>query len=414
MASTSLDAAMLSVRAGARVVPSPYCATPDTLLRGLARRAESVPGLVLDTGLLLGGHPYADAVRAGALRCRSWHLAGPARRLAAEGLVDYVACRASDVPALVGAGVDVALVRVSPPDSDGRCGLGPSGSYGRALVAGAALVIGEVDEAFPRTCGPETTVHVSQIDHLVESDTPTPTYGPSRTGPETARIVRTVLDLLPLGAAVQVGIGAVPEAVAGELAASGERDLRLVGLGVDSMVAALRTPGVRLEVAELMGTAALFAAADGNPAVRLLPSRTVHDARWLGGIPRLVSVCSALQVDLSGQVASEAVDGVPLSGIGGSADFSDGARLSPGGLRIVALPATTPAGASRISAALGPGTPVTIPRHGVDVVVTEFGAAVLAGRSLRERAEALVAIAHPDHRGALAGPGRGARRADPA
>lgn len=402
---TPVDAAMRSVGPGARVVPTPYCGTPDTLLSGLARRAAAVPGVVLETGLLFGTHPYADAVRAGALRCRSWHVAGPARRLAADGLVDYLPCRASDVTPMIATGVDVALLRVSPPDAAGHCSFGPSGSYGRVLVEGAAVVIAEVDERFPRTCGPATTVHVSEIDHLVDSDSATPTYGPSRTGPETGRIVGRVLDLLPLDAALQLGIGAVPEAVAAELVASGTRGLHFVGLGCDTMVPALTAPGsgVRVQAAELLGTAELFDAAHADPAVQLMASSRIHSAAWLATLPRLVSVNSALQVDLSGQVASEAVDGVLLAGVGGSADFVDGAHLSPGGLRIVALPSTTTAGASRIVAGLGPRTPVTVPRHGVDVVVTEFGAAVLRGRSVRERAAALLEITHPAHRDAVAG-----------
>ncbi|MDN5748900.1 MAG: hypothetical protein L0H64_10370 [Pseudonocardia sp.] len=213
------------------------------------------------------------------------------RRLAAEGLVSSVPCRAGDVPSLVACAADVALLRVCPPDRHGNVSLGPSASYGRALIEGAAVVIGEVDESLPRTTGDDVTVHRSHFDHLVAST-----------------------------------------------------------LAV-----------------ELMGTERLFAVADGNPGISMVSSRRIHNPAWLARLPRFVSVCSALQVDLSGQVASESVGGVQVAGIGGSA--LDG--------------------------------PVTLARHAVDAVVTEFGVAHLTGRSVGERAEALTAIARPEHRAAL-------------
>jgi 4-hydroxybutyrate CoA-transferase len=394
--------ALAAIGAGARIVATPYCATPQTLLAGLAERAVAVPGLVLEAGMLLGSHPYAEAVRAGRLGCRSWHLAGPARRLAAEGLVDYLPVRAGDVPDLVSRGVDVALVRVGPPDAAGHCSLGPSASYGRDLIRGSALVLAEVDEGFPLTTGVDVTVHVSQLDHLVDADTPTPVYRPIGPGPQARRIAETVVALLPTGAVVQLGIGVVPEAVAAVLATAGRSGLRFVGMAGAAM-AELLGSAAEIDAVEVMGGPELFAAVAGNPRVRMASSRRIHNPAWLAGLPRLVSVCSALQVDLTGQVASESVDGRLLAGIGGSVDFVDGAHRSAGGMRIVALPATTSGGASRIVSQLAAGTPVTLPRHGVDLVVTEFGVARLAGRSLRERAEALIAVADPVHRPALAG-----------
>ncbi|WP_219413727.1 acetyl-CoA hydrolase/transferase family protein [Pseudonocardia nigra] len=397
MPRVSAAAALRSVRAGARVVATSYCATPDTLLRALAERTREVPGVTLGAGMLLGGHPYADAVRAGRLALRNWHVAGAGRKLMADGLAEYVPCRAGDLPALLARqGVDVALLRVSPPDARGFCSLGPSASYGRALVDTAQVVVAEVDEGLPRTCGEDVAVHVYEVDHLVETDSPTPVYRRAPVTRESARIADLVLGLLPEDATLQLGIGAVPEAVADALADAGAVRQRFVGLACDAMIEMVTGPrGASVTTVELMGGPKLFAACAGNPRVRMASSARVHDPRWLADLPRLVSVCSALQVDLTGQVASESVGGAPVAGIGGSADFFDGAHFSTGGLRVVALPATTAKNRSRIVARLDPGTPVTLPRHAVDVVVTEHGTAVLTGRSVRERAEALLGVVAP-------------------
>jgi acyl-CoA hydrolase len=182
-----------------------------------------------------------------------------------------------------------------------------------------------------------------------------------------------------------------------------------VGLVSDAMAGMLdrRATGVAVE---LLGGAQLFEACAGNPAVTMASSARVHDPQWLATLPRLVSICSALSVDLAGQVASESVGGRPLAGIGGSADFFEGAHLSPGGVRIVALPATGPGGTSRIVGRLGGDTPVTLPRHSVDVVVTEYGAAPLSGRTEGERAEALLRITAPDQRREVAAASEETRR----
>ncbi len=401
---TPVHRALDQVRPGARIVASPYCATPETLLRELGTHAQRVGGLTLAAGLLFGTHPYIDAAYSGDLSVRSWHVGGPARRLARDGLVDYVPCRAGDVGGTFHGGVDVVLVRVGPPDRHGNCSLGPSLSYTRAAIDNAALVIAEVDETFPRTCGTATSIPRSGIDVLVETDTPTCTYATATPTAESARIADLVLDLLPLGATLQVGIGTVSEAVAAALDPSDLRGMQLVGLANDAM-AALLEPGrasVRITAVELMGTERLFRAAHDNPAVQMEPSAHVHDPAWLATLPRLVSVCSALQVDLTGQVASEAIEDTLVAGIGGSADFFEGAHLSESGLRIVALPSTTTRGASRIVRRLGASTPVTLPRHSVDAVVTEYGVAWLRGRTLRERGDALMGVAAPEHHRQLA------------
>ena len=398
------------VEPGASVVAAACCGTPETLLRALARRSQSAPGITLTAGLLLGSHPYVDAVTDGHLRFRTFHVTNAVRTLVADGTVAYVPARASDMPVYLKDAVDVMLIRVSPPDRSGYASLGPSGSYTRAGMAAAKVVLAEVDESLPRTWG-DTAVHVSEIDGLVDADAPTCTYESAPINEVSERIAAAAVGLLPKDPTVQLGIGSIPEAVAAGLAEAGLGRLRMVGMACDRFVNLFETgalarrdvvPDPAVASVELMGTRTLFDYADDNPAITVIPSTRCHDPRWLGTLPRFVSINTAVEIDLTGQVGSEMIGGRTVAAIGGSFDFFEGAHWSAGGLRIIALQSTTPDGRiSKIVPQLAAGTAVTIPRHSVDAVVTEHGVARLAGLSLAERAEALIAIAAPDHRDAL-------------
>lgn len=400
---------MREVVQGARVVATPGCSTPETLLRELGAHSATRPGITLSAGILLGDLPFLPAVVSGQLAMRSWHVTGPMRSALEQGRIGYVPLRASDVPSHVAAATDVLLMRVSPPDGRGYCSFGPSGSYTRAALDAASLVIAEVDGALPRTRG-DTTVHVSEIDHLVEADTPTCLYHGAPPTPVSDRIAAHVVELLPRDPTLQFGIGAVPEAVTAALAGADLGRISVVGMGSDRLVplferGLLTWVGAEPPVVavELLGTPDLFELADDNPAVEVVSSTRCHDPRWLATRPRLVSVNSAVAIDLGGQVASDAAGQRVISGVGGSFDFFEGAQWSPGGLRVLALTSMTADGRhSRVVADLGPGASVTIPRHSVDVVVTEHGVARLAGRSLAERADALIAVADPSVRDSLA------------
>ncbi|WP_258006677.1 acetyl-CoA hydrolase/transferase family protein [Arthrobacter sp. AFG20] len=395
---------MQAIPSGASLVASSYCSTPTTLLNRLGAVADKSAGLSLSAGLLLGDLAFLDAVRRGDLQFRTWHASGPVRALATSGQVGYLPARASSVSALVGRDTDVALIRVSPPDSRGRCSLGPSASYTKTLVESARIVIAEVDPDFPVPQGDDTWVSTDQIDYFMDSDTPMAEYPSSDPSSAVREIARHVVGLIPAGAHVQLGIGAVAEAVASELARSGPGGLRMIGLGCDQMTDLMASGQLisdgrpSIIAAELLGSEKIFSAAGDHPGIWLASSKTIHNPVWLASLPRLISVCSALAVDLSGQVASETMDGKVLAGIGGSADFFDGAGLSPGGVRIVALPSVTAKGISRIASSFGAGTAVTMPRHSVDVVITEHGVATLTGLSTVERALALANIAAPEHR----------------
>jgi 4-hydroxybutyrate CoA-transferase len=400
------DHALGQVPPGSRVLATPSCATPTTLLSALGVASAAIPKLSLMGGLMLGEQSFLDSVEAGTLAYRTWHVAPEQRKLVRRGLVDYIPMRAIDIPMWLPGCFEVLLVRVSPPDERGWCSLGPSASWTRVALDAATMVIAEVDPDFPVTFG-DTGVHVDEIDHLVDSATATPQYRSAATTQISDAIARHVLGLLPIDPCVQLGIGAVPETVAASLGEADLGQIRIVGMGCDAMVDLIdRSPTGRrpvLQSVELMGTEVLMSAAHRNPRIEMIPSTQCHDPRWLASLDRLVSVNSAVEIDLGGQVASETIGGNVIAGIGGSFDFFEGAHLAAGGRRVVALQSTTPDGSiSKIVPSLATGTPVTLPRHTVDFVVTEHGIARLAGRSLRERAEALIQVAAPAFRDELA------------
>ncbi|HWL79158.1 acetyl-CoA hydrolase/transferase family protein [Microbacterium sp.] len=400
------ESAFDGVPAGATVVANNCCGTPLTLLAGLADHAIRVGDLELRAGILLGDPPLEEAIRAGALKVRSWHIHGSLRRLMREGLIDYTPVRLSAVPATVIAGVDIALVRVSPPDADGFCSLGPSTTFARAAIDAAGLVLAEVADDVPRTRG-DSAVHVSRIDRFIRSEHAMPGHPAAEPDEASRAVARHVLSVLPAQATVQLGIGAVPETLAQDLASrAADMGLGLIGLVSESMVplveAIAAAAGGPVQAVELMGGPALMAWAADNPIVEMRSSRRVHDPVSLSALPAFVSVNGAVAVDLRGQVVSESVKGAVIAGVGGGPDFAEGAYLSERGLRVIALRSTTRDGSSCIVARHDPRDAIAAPHHGVDVVVTEHGVAHLRGRTVRERAEALIAIAAPEHRDALA------------
>jgi acyl-CoA hydrolase len=395
---------------GAHLVASPGCGAPTTLLHAVNKEA---PGRdwTLSSGLLLGDYPFLDAVRCGNLRYRTWHVMAPVSELVADGVAGFVPARASRVAALLGAhGVDVALVRVTPPDRHGYCSLGPSAGYGIDALRLASVRIGEVDPELPWTFG-DTTVHGSLFDALVDSADETPCYASAKPSSVSGQIAAFIVELLPKHPTLQIGIGAIPEAVVGSLAEADLGEVRFAGMATDEMVDLFERGVIPVDgdapaivSPELMGSPRLMRFADRNPALGVYPSSMAHNAVVLARAPRFVSINTAIEVDLSGQVNSEVLRGRQISGVGGSLDFIDAASHSAGGLRVIALPSATPDGSrSRIVNSVGT---VTIPRSMVDAVVTEYGVARLDGRTSAERADALIAIAHPDHRdrlGQLAG-----------
>ena len=401
------------LRAGMKVLLPCGSGDPSALLAEILRQADRLAPLTLMGGLRLDDHPFAAPAYAGKIRFATWHMSPRLAEAAARGDVDFVPARYFDTVSLFAAGgpwaPDAVLVHTAPPDRGGYLSLGVSVSYALSAARRAPLVIAQVNPRMPRTLG-NAFLHRSQVDVWAEVDHALLEYPPTPAGEIERRIAGHVAELIPDGATVQVGVGAIPQAVMEAL--GGKKDLGVHSLLVDHMLPLVRSgvitnarkrlhPG-RMDVGEIMGTAALFQWSHENPLVNMEPSDVVHDPQVVGGLGDFVSVNSALEVDLLGQVNAESVDGRQVTGIGGQFDFVLGAARAQGGRSIIALHATAAKGArSRIVDRLGSGARVTTPRYLADYVVTEHGVAALRGKSDAGRARELLHVADPAFRDLL-------------
>lgn len=402
---TVADVVERHVRPGDRVLLGTAAGAALTLQGELVAQRDRLAGLRVESGLQLGGYDFMAPVRDGAWSYATWHVMPAIRDDVANGTAAFHLRRGSAVaPAIAADPPDVFLAVVSPPDKHGFVSLGASVSYAMTACRTARTVVAEVNEEMPFVHG-DTRVLASRFAALVDAAQPLPEHVARPPAAEDVRIAQHVRGLLPDGATVQVGLGAVPEALVTLVGNDPPPGLRLYGMGIDQMVPVLGTLGTTPAFVggELLGSRGLYAFAHRNPLVEQHPAEVVLSVPHLASIPRFVSVNGALQVDLTGQVNSEWAGGRQVSGPGGSMDFVDAAALSDGGVSIVALRSTALAGTvSAIVRALPPGAPVTIPRHSVQVVVTEHGVADLRGLSLAARREALLAVADPGFRAELA------------
>ena len=405
----SVEAAIGRLQPGMRVLLPPGCGEPTALIDEVLRQAERLRPLTLMGGLHLSGHPFCASEHEGRLRWVTFHAMPGLREALARGQAEFVPLRYFDAPWAFGpAGpwaADAVLVQTAPPDAADQLSLGVSTSYPLPVARAAPLVIAEINQRMPRTRG-DSAITRDRIDACVEVDRPLVPYPSPRIGEVERQIAGHVAELVPDGATVQVGIGAVPEAIVAGLA--GHRDLGIHSALFDAMLPLLdrgvitgarnhRHPGC-LDLGEVMGTEPLFRWVHENPRVHMEPSTTIHDPRVVAGLEHFVSINSAIEIDLTGQVNAEALGERQVAGIGGQFDFVTGAALG-GGRSVIALPSTGRGGeVSRIVTRLGAGTPVTTPRHLVDWVVTELGRVELRGLSDGQRAHALIRLAHPRFR----------------
>ena len=405
--------AVASVADGHNVFVHGAAATPSVLLAALAERARDLTG-VTTVGLHLEGPaPHLAPDLAGHLRHRALFIGPNAREAVNEGRADYVPIFLSDIPHLFSSGtlaLDVALINVSPPDTHGFCSLSTSVDATLAAVQSARTVIAQLNPAMPRTLG-DSFVHVDQIDCAIEVDEPPHEHPLPVIGEIERRIGANVADLVPDRATLQLGIGAIP-AAAGE-ALRDKRDLGIhTELFTDTVVDLVESgalTGAAKEInrgkivsAFVLGTQRLYRFVHDNPMVEMRPVDYTNDTAVIRRFNRMVAVNSAIEVDLSGQVVADSIGRRLYSGVGGQMDFMRGAALAEEGRAIIALPSTAANGsASRIVASLREGAGVVTTRAHVRTVVTEWGVAELFGRSMAERAQALIAIAHPDFRDEL-------------
>lgn len=388
-----------------RVFIGTACAEPMVLIEAL--REAVVAGSPSGLSLLVSYTQRSTAALLSLPGCRlATVLPGPEMQKQLQtGLVDYLPGRLSHLPGWFRRGIvpiDVALVQVSPPDAEGYCSLGVSVDYTKAAIESASLVIAEVNPRMPRTMG-DTLVHWDQLDYAVAVD-----YRPSTVAaagpapPEAEAIGRQIAGLITDGATLQVGLGSIGDAVIASLIADGRTKIRLhTGMLSDASVELIQA-GLVEEPAiatMLLGSESLYRFADQNPRINLYPCDYTHNPSLLSTLPKLYAVNFALEVDLTGQVNAESIQGRQTSGVGGQADFVTGAKLNPEGMTIIALVSTARGGTvSRIRPCFDPATAVTTLREDVDYVVTEYGAAHLTGKTAAERCREMLRIAHPDLR----------------
>jgi 4-hydroxybutyrate CoA-transferase len=415
------DEAVSHIRSGMKVFLHGGCATPTPLVEALARRTD-LTDVTLYHLHTMGPAPFAAPEQAGRLRSVSLFTGPGVRSAVAEGRADFIPVFLSDIPALFSSGrirLDAALLQLTPPDAHGLCSLGVSVDAARAAADHAPLLIAELNARMPRTHG-NCFVPLSRVRACVRGDHPLHEHAAEPESEVEGRIGELVAGLVEDRSTLQLGIGAIPNAVASRL-----RDKRDLGIHtemfsdrvVDLIEAGAVTnrykavaPG-RSVTSFVIGTQRLYDHVDDNPLVEFHACDSTNDTALIRRNDRVVAINSALQVDLTGQVCADSIGHRIYSGIGGQMDFVRGAALSRDGKPVIALPSTARDGTlSRIVLELLPGSGVVTTRGHVHWVVTEHGAVNLAGRTLAERGADLVSIAHPDFRAELRAGLAGLRR----
>ena len=407
------DAAMLFIKSGMRVYIQPGCAEPETLVEALIRRAPEVRDVEIVHMMTMGGAPYVAPEMAGHFRHNAVFIGANVRDAINEGRADYTPIYLSEIEELFENGampIDVALIEVSPPDSHGFCSFGVGVDTTLTAAKCARYLVAQVNDHMPRTYG-DSFIHVSEIDAVVESSRPLCELKKPEITHMHAAIARNVAGLIEDGAVLQTGIGGIPDAVLPLL--MDRKDLgvhsELVSEGVIPLIEAGVITGARknfkprkIIVGFALGTKKLFEFVDNNPVFEFHPTAYTNDPALIARNDNMVAINSALQIDLTGQVCSDSIGNQFYSGIGGQVDFLRGASRSKGGKPIIAISSTAKNGTiSRIVPMLSPGAGVVTSRGLVRYVVTEHGVAYLHGKSIRERAKALIEIAHPRFRDEL-------------
>jgi 4-hydroxybutyrate CoA-transferase len=399
--------AVTSVRSGDRVWIQPSCGTPQPLIDALVARAPELIDVELVHMKTLGDAEYTKPEFAGHFRHRGLFLGENVREAVAQGRADYTPIFLSEIEALFESGelpLDVVLMQVSPPDAHGFVSLSTTVDCTMTASRTAKTVIAEVNDRAPRTHG-DTSIHVSQISIFVETSRPLLELHTEPSSAIHMEVARNVASLIPDGATLQPGIGGISEAVLRclfdkhdlgihtEMCPDGVVDLMEAGVINGARKSLHRGKAV---AAFVLGTQRLFDYIHENPSFEFRSISYTNDPFVVAQNDRMVAINSALQIDLTGQVCADSLGTRPYSGCGGQLDFIRGAARSRGGVPIIALPSTACRGAvSRIVPVLEPGAGVVTSRADVHYVVTEHGIAYLHGKTLRERAEALIAISAP-------------------
>jgi acetyl-CoA hydrolase len=394
------------IKSGMRIFLTGNCSVPQKVLSALVEYAPELQDVEICQALTVGPADYVDPNMAGHLRVNTMFISSNIRKAVQEGRSDFTPVLLSEFPLLFKNGylpIDVALIHVSPPDEHGFCSLGIEVGLTKSAAESAKIVIAEVNQKMPRTLG-DSFIHVSRLHHVIPVDYALPELVKENGKSEVIeQIAGHIAELIPNGATMQLGIGAIPDAVLNflfnkkdlgihtELFSDGVIDL--VEAGVLTNARKTLHPG-KIIAGFIIGSSRLYDWVDDNPIIELHPTEYVNDPFVIAQNERMVAVNSAIEVDLTGQVCADSIGPKLYSGVGGQLDFIYGASRSKGGVPIIALPSTAK-NFSRIVPTLKPGAGVVTSRNHVRYVVTEYGVADLYGKTIRQRAKALINIAHP-------------------
>ena len=408
------DEAVKVIKSGDRVIVAHGGGAPRSVIKAMVARAPELKDVEVAHMLTLDECLYARPEYEGSFRVNAL-FAGPTTREAlATGRGDHTPVFFKDIPALFRPGgtlpVDVALISTTEPDADGYVNLGVAVDYTKEAAKQGKAVVAEVNPHMPHVMG-DSRMHVSDIDYFVPTNQPLVELAPTKTGPVEQNIGRHIASLVKDGSCLQLGIGAIPDAVLEFL--GDKKDLGIHTELVSDGVMGLVERGVitcarknyktgKIIITFAMGTAKFYKWLDNNPMIESAPVDVTNDPYLIAKNDNFISINSCLSVDMLGQVASDTIGPRQYSGIGGQVDFIRGAAMSKGGFSILAMPSTASKGTvSRICTTLEKGSAVTTSRCDVDYVVTEHGIAALKGKTVRQRADALINIAAPEFRDAL-------------
>ncbi|MEM2943659.1 MAG: GNAT family N-acetyltransferase [Methanomassiliicoccales archaeon] len=408
----SASEAVECIERGERIFIGTGCGEPQTLLKALIERADHLADNEFIQTISLGLTPYQEERFTDKFRLNAFFIGPNVRNAVNEGRSDYTPIYLSEIPRLLESGripIDVALIQVSPPDEHGYCSLGVSVDITKSAAEHADRIVAQINSYMPRVLG-DSFIHISDIDYIVEANEPLLEWRADDGGTpeEIDRIGKFVAELVENGATIQTGYGSIPDAVLRHL-----RDKKDLGVhtemfsdGIIDLVESGVITGKKKTIHKgkivasfCMGTRRLYDFIDNNPVIEFHPSNYTNDPCLIGKHEKMVAINSALEVDLTGQVCADQLGYMFYSGLGGQVDFMRGAARSKGGKPIIALPSTAQNGrVSRIVPRLSEGAGVTTTRGDVHYVVTEYGVAELHGKSIMQRALALINIAHPKFR----------------
>ncbi len=405
----SAEDAVKYIESNDRVFIHSVAMSPRHLIEAMCGRHEELKDVEVVHIHTEGAAPYVEKPYSQAFRHNACFVGGNVRNAVQAGDADYIPIFLSEVPNLFRKGImpiDVALISVSPPDAHGYCSLGASVDVTLGALESAKMVIAEINPRAPRVNG-DGFLHISQIDYAVNVDRPIYAVSPRAQNETDQKIGRYIAEMVEDGATLQMGIGGIPDAVLSQLGNHRRLGIHtemfsdgvidLVEKGVITGEEKSVLPG-RITSSFVMGTEKCYNFIDRNPLVILKDAAFTNDTRLIRKNPKTTAINSAIEIDLTGQVCADTIGNVQYSGVGGQMDFIRGASLSEGGKPIIALPSATAKGISKIVPTLREGAGVTTTRAHVHYVVTEYGVANLYGLNLRQRAKALISIAHPDHR----------------